>query len=241
MSKDYRDEDGVLRCWKCGGAKQIKITTPHGKTLEANCLCKCERKELSRREHLKTTLERKLQAKRDLKNRLDFKATFENSDHKNKQAEDIAIDYIESFDDALDFGDGLLLYGRPDQGKSYLSSCIVNAILDDYNIHVVMASTPEVIAEAQTFQAGVLSPYINCDLLVLDDLDAQRTTTFATETIYRIIDGRYCKNKPMIISTNTPLEFMKSTTEIDQKRIYNRILERCNPVKVECGRSRIRG
>lgn len=236
---DYTDEDGILRCWKCGGAKTVKVTTPSGKVVEVGCICQCERKELSRREHLRSSRERKIQAKRELKNRLDVTATFDYSDHKNRHAEQIAQEFIDDFDEALDNGNGLLLYGRPDQGKTYLSSCIVNAILDDYDIRVVMASTPEVIAEAQTFKAGALAPYVNCDLLVLDDLDAQRNTTFATETIYRVIDGRYSNKKPTIVSTNTPLEFMKSTTEIELKRIYNRILERCKPVKVECGRSRI--
>lgn len=236
---DYTDDDGILRCWKCGGAKRVKVTTPRGKVVEVGCICECERKELSSREHKWATRNRKLQAKQSLKSRLDLTATFDYSDHKAKKAEEIAQEYVGMFDDALSDGSGLLLYGRPDQGKTYLSSCIVNAILEDYDIKILMASTPEIIAEAMTFKADALTSYIKCDLLVLDDLDAQRNTPFSIETVYRIIDGRYSRKKPTIINTNTPIEFMKSTQDINLKRIYNRILERCQPVKVECGRSRI--
>ena len=37
----------------------------------------------------------------------------------------------------------------------------------------------------------------------------------------------------MIITTNIPLVQLKQETKIDKKRIYDRILERCIPVKID--------
>ena len=40
------------------------------------------------------------------------------------------------------------------------------------------------------------------------------------------------KAKPLIITTNIPLVQLKQETKIEKKRIYDRILERCIPVKI---------
>ena len=37
----------------------------------------------------------------------------------------------------------------------------------------------------------------------------------------------------MIITTNLPLAQLKQETKIEKKRIYDRILERCIPVKID--------
>lgn len=51
-----------------------------------------------------------------------------------------------------------------------------------------------------------------CDLLVLDDLGAERVTDFVLEELERIVDWRYRTMKPTAVATN-----LKSTTEISAK------------------------
>ncbi len=51
-----------------------------------------------------------------------------------------------------------------------------------------------------------------CDLLVLDDLGAERVTDFVLEELERIVDWRYRTMKPTAVATN-----LKSTTEIAAK------------------------
>ncbi len=51
-----------------------------------------------------------------------------------------------------------------------------------------------------------------CDLLVLDDLGAERVTDFVLEELERIVDWRYRTLQPTAVATN-----LKSTTEISAK------------------------
>lgn len=64
-----------------------------------------------------------------------------------------------------------------------------------------------------------------CDLLVLDDLGAERVTDFVLEELERIVDWRYRSMLPMGIATN-----MTKTTQITAKygqRALSRFTESC--------------
>lgn len=68
-------------------------------------------------------------------------------------------------------------------------------------------------------------------LLIIDDLGAERNTDFALEKVYSIIDSRYQSGLPMILTTNLDLQEMQTCTDIRYKRVYERILEVCYPVR----------
>ena len=68
-------------------------------------------------------------------------------------------------------------------------------------------------------------------LLIIDDLGAERSTDFALEKVYNIIDSRYRAGLPMILTTNLTLKEMKEATDIRYSRIYDRIFEVCYPME----------
>ena len=74
-------------------------------------------------------------------------------------------------------------------------------------------------------------------LLVIDDLGVERDSAYALEQVYSVIDGRYQTKKPLIITTNLCYEEIVNCTDIDRRRIYDRILEICHPIEVK-GESR---
>lgn len=150
------------------------------------------------------------------------------------------MNYAASFDKALRDGYGLVLYGKPDQGKTYLCGCIANMVIDE-GYTVAMLTVPGLVAETKgSGDAGEwMRDVKGCDLLILDDLGAERDTTFSRETLYRVIDTRYMSRKPMIVSTNLSLETLTNPGSLYDWRIFNRILERCLPVEVNTGRHRI--
>ena len=47
------------------------------------------------------------------------------------------------------------------------------------------------------------------DLLILDDLGAERNTSFGKERVFDVVDKRLLTGKPMIVTTNIPLSVMK--------------------------------
>ena len=68
------------------------------------------------------------------------------------------------------------------------------------------------------------------DLLILDDLGAERNTSFGKERVFDVVDKRLLTGKPMIVTTNFPLSVMKQATDLDDRRIFDRILEVCVPI-----------
>ena len=68
-------------------------------------------------------------------------------------------------------------------------------------------------------------------LVIFDDLGAERNTDYALEKIYNIIDSRYRKNLPMILTTNLTIDEMQQETDMRYKRIYDRIFEVCYPMQ----------
>lgn len=68
------------------------------------------------------------------------------------------------------------------------------------------------------------------DLLILDDLGAERNTSFGKERVFDVVDKRLLTGKPMIVTTNIPLSVMKQAADLDDRRIYDRILEVCVPI-----------
>lgn len=68
------------------------------------------------------------------------------------------------------------------------------------------------------------------DLLILDDLGAERNTSFGKERVFDVVDKRLLSGKPTIVTTNIPLSVMKQAVELDDRRIFDRILEVCVPI-----------
>ena len=68
------------------------------------------------------------------------------------------------------------------------------------------------------------------DLLIIDDLGVERSTEYAIEQMFYVIDSRYRSRKPMIITTNLRLEEIKNPPDLAHARIYDRILEMCVPI-----------
>lgn len=85
-------------------------------------------------------------------------------------------------------------------------------------------------AEDKTEYIRVLNIY---ELLIIDNLGVERNSEYALENIFSVIDWRYRSGRPLIITTNLPLVQLKQETKIEKKRIYDRILERCIPVKID--------
>ena len=76
-----------------------------------------------------------------------------------------------------------------------------------------------------------LDSVIRAELLILVDLGTERASEYMYEQVYGIIDGRYRTGKPLIVTTNLALADMVECRD-GRKRIYDRILERCVPLKI---------
>jgi DNA replication protein DnaC len=70
-------------------------------------------------------------------------------------------------------------------------------------------------------------------LLVLDDLAAERKTEYMSEIVFNVIDARYRAGLPLIVTTNLTSEELKHPADISYQRTFSRLLEMCIPLEVE--------
>ena len=208
------------------------------------CICKCKveenkrkeeeekkRQEMQRLERLKASslMDAKLKAAR-----LDGYQV----DGDNQKIYNLAGNYVKRFDEMYEKRQGLLFWGMVGTGKSYTAACIANELLDQM-IPVVMTSFVKILQNIQgnpDEEERIMAGLNAAKLLIIDDLGAERSTDYALEKVYNIIDSRYLSGKPLILTTNMTLKDMQESEDIRYRRIYDRIFEMCFPVRF-AGRS----
>ncbi len=89
----------------------------------------------------------------------------------------------------------------------------------------------ELIQGGDERESDILMRLNHARLVIFDDLGAERSTDYALEKIYNIIDSRYRRKRPMILTTNLTIEEMKEEIDRRYSRIYDRIFEICHPMQ----------
>ena len=69
-------------------------------------------------------------------------------------------------------------------------------------------------------------------LLIIDDLGMERNSEFALEQVFNVVDARYRSKLPLIVTTNLTLDELKHPGDLAHERIYDRVLERCVPLRI---------
>lgn len=122
----------------------------------------------------------------------------------------------------------LLFSGATGLGKTFLSACIARQVAD-HGFSVVYETAGKLFSDFETekFGAameenrGITKKYLQCDLLIIDDLGTEMTTQFTVSALYTLINTRMMENRSTIISTNL------TTSEIENRynpQIASRIL-----------------
>lgn len=172
-----------------------------------------------------------------------FHATQDNIDYLN-----FGKYYAYHFDKFKAKNQWILIYGKPGTGKSYLSFCIANYLIDK-RVPVIACSIStilEKIREFSSFGTTKLNDFYRAiekvDLLIIDDLGSENTNEYVKAKIYNVIDLRYRSNKPLIITTNldpnTKLK-EKLTGKDGISRTYDRIYELSGKLQMNCEPRRI--
>ena len=159
-------------------------------------------------------------------------------DGGNQKIYNLAGNYVKRFDEMYEKRQGLLFWGTVGTGKSYTAACIANELLNQM-IPVVMTSFVKILQNIQgnpDEEERIMAGLNAAKLLIIDDLGAERSTDYALEKVYNIIDSRYLSGKPLILTTNMTLKDMQESEDIRYRRIYDRIFEMCFPVRF-AGRS----
>lgn len=237
---DYRGDDGLIHCGTCGKPKQCCVAdwlgTGKDKVLPAACDCDLEERRRFE-EHMKAEeRERTL----DKMRRAGFpdaemrKWTFAQDDGGNSRIMQVAHKYVDNFSQMRDSGSGLLVYGDVGCGKSFMAACIANELIDR-GTPCMMTNFTRIINQLQESFEGrqrTLDSLNGFDLLVIDDLAAERDTDYMWEQIMTVIDARYRSGLPLIVTTNLTASELSDNADMRKRRVYSRLKEMCIPLRM---------
>lgn len=239
---DYLNEDGLLMCGKCHTPKQYRFTATWDgkeKTPYTPCACARERKEAEERARQVQDLRIEVSRLRKLgfpdSEMADW--TFAHDDGTDPKTTSIARKYVDNFTEMKKHGKGLLLYGPVGTGKTYTAACIANELISQGRPCLVtnFARITNTLQGMFDGKQRYLDDFNRLDLLVIDDLAAERDTSYMQEMIFNIIDSRYRSGKPLIVTSNLSKSDLMTPGSIERQRIYSRLFEMCVPVEIKGG------
>jgi DNA replication protein DnaC len=237
---EHLGEDGLPYCNECGEPRHYILDVQNlGINKVVRCICSCMAKKYEEQELTRHHAEYEVKRKQCFFYADEMRYwTFENDDSRNPKWTEAMRRYADKFEEFKLMRKGLLLYGDVGTGKTYYAASIANKLIDrGYSVKFRTFKN----IEGEYFNAPNKAQFVKelnqCDLLILDDLGVERKSEFMNELVFDVINSRYNTGLPFICTTNLTGEELKSPANISNERIYDRILERCYPFKME-GQSR---
>jgi DNA replication protein DnaC len=139
---------------------------------------------------------------------------------------------------------GLLLMGSVGVGKTHLAVSILKGLTERgftclfYEFGSLLKEIQDSYnANTHASELGVLTPVLNADVLVLDELGASKPTDWVRDTMAHVINTRYNDKKLTVFTTNYLDERKNDREEILEDRIgtrlRSRLYEMCKTVTME--------
>ena len=107
-------------------------------------------------------------------------------------------------------GENLLLYGGAGRGKTFLCNCIAKEVLE-HGKTVLYLTAGQLFKQLEDMRFRNKeeeepfdwdSEILDADLLIIDDLGTEFATMFTASELFRIVNDRKLRKRPVVISTN---------------------------------------
>lgn len=232
------------KCDGCGkDLKIVQITFADGEVKENHAGCICDRIKFVNDQ------QKKIKADAFAKASImhgDYKEkTFDNyqanSDEQVQAAKKMRY-YANHFDEMLSESNCLLVQGTFGTGKTHLAAAVRNKLrAEDYQ--VLFISLPDYVDKLkQGFKdLNQVHPIFKfakeADLLILDDVGANRMSEWEVSELFRLVDAR--RNKCTIYTTNLTSEQFRSSQAL--YRVFSRMMEKAKAIVIDGDDYRMKG
>lgn len=189
-------------CPICGGVGLVRVMSTAGRWVSRPCECQQLERE-----------ERRMAAahipERYKDYDLDGFHILRENDSSLARAYQTARKFVEAYpvDTA---GNGLLFTGSIGVGKTHLAVGVLRRLIRDRGVKGLFCDYRELLKSIQnsynpqvsTTELELLQPVFNAEVLVLDDLGAQKPNEWVWDTVALILNTRYNNKQTTIITTN---------------------------------------
>lgn len=243
IRQDEYAKDGKPYCCICN-APRFAVVGEGDEKHYVRALCKCQQERIAKREEAER-VERSRQ-KFLYNQRLSMigekylNATFSRAKitPRNEKVFNSVKTYVEHANECLRGNLGLYIYGENSTGKTYLTACMCNALIEK-GFSCIYTSIPFLLAQIQSSFNGdsnlglakVVNMLSDKDFVFIDDLGKEfigrqggmNSGKFAERVLLEVLNARYNNGLPVIFSSNYSLEEFATKFGLDPA-----IIERVN-------------
>jgi len=124
-----------------------------------------------------------------------------------KTAKEKSLEFVEKYPYV---DKGILFMGTPGVGKTHLAVSIIKALIEKKAVPCLFYDFRELLQDikysfdkaSELSQQDILRPVLNTEVVILDDLGAEKTSGWVLDNLGYIVNSRYNEEKITIITTN---------------------------------------
>ena len=154
-------------------------------------------------------------------------STYKEKDETSKDMKALAMNYYKNYDSVKsNQSNSIALLGSSGIGKSHLQIALALNFIRKKRVRAIYMPYRDVVSKMkrnmmdEDFISREISLYKNAEILIIDDLLKGKVNDSDVNILFEIVNYRYIKRFPLIISSEYTIDMLLSFDEAIGSRIY---------------------